>query len=76
MFTLLGAISILFSCNTQPTSASKEERFSLYNRGISITTDNETGCKYILTHGDYGGGITPLMLSDGTQDCERESSND
>lgn len=77
---LFGAMGIMMACGSMSTDAdsemstntNSEERFSEYNEDLSITTDKITGCKYIIYSDVHigAGGITPLMLSDGTQDCE------
>lgn len=60
---------ILTACGTVSTSANKKAKFNVYDEELTISTDTETGCKYILFE---KGGITPLMLNDGTQDCRRD----
>lgn len=71
---ILGLVVILTACGTASTSADREERFTVYDRYLTITTDKETGCKYIvldIRDGYAGaGGVTPLMLPNGTQDCK------
>lgn len=50
--------------------AQAESRYDrLYNDNLEISTDNETGCKYIAYLGYNRGGITPLLKIDGTPDC-------
>ncbi len=69
----IGVIFILVSCSSTVSEAEKESRFSNYYDYLGVTTDKETGCKYIViykhTAEGVGAGITPLMLPDGTQDC-------
>lgn len=73
-FGLLIMALILTACASTTTEADKEERFSTMDRYLTITTDKETGCKYIVYSewSGYGaaGGITPLMQNNGKQDCE------
>lgn len=69
----LGCIFILTACATTSTSAEKESRFTNSDRYLVITTDKETGCKYLVyrewSGQGMGAGITPLLKSDGTVDC-------
>ena len=69
----IGVISILVSCSSTVSEANKESRFTAYDNYLTVTTDKETGCKYIVIYNKsidgIGAGITPLMLPDGTQDC-------
>jgi hypothetical protein len=46
------------------------ERFS--HSDMYITTDNKTGCKYLIYKDVNEGGLTPLLKSDGTPDCGGE----
>jgi hypothetical protein len=63
------SVLLLSACGT--VEASKESRFTETDGYLDITTDKETGCKYLIsTEHNFGGGITPLLKSDGTPDCE------
>lgn len=46
----------------------EKDRFS--NSNYYIILDRVTGCKYLEYYNTYGGGVTPLLKSDGTPDCE------
>lgn len=48
----------------------EKERFAGMTGNISIITDKETGCKYIRERYGQGVGLTELLKSDGTPDCE------
>lgn len=66
-------ITGLTSCNKADQQTEiKQERFTNgYNSILDITTDKETGCKYIIINdtGDFK-DIEPLLKADGTPDCE------
>ena len=69
----LCVLIVLAACGTVSTSADRGDRFTDHDSRLTVTTDLETGCKYIVYHwktvNSGVGGITPRMLPDGTQDC-------
>jgi len=70
---ILTAFIVLTACGTTSTNAGKEPRFTNADGYLFITEDTKTGCKYLVFRqmgGQSGGaGITPLLKSDGTADC-------
>lgn len=58
----------------QKAKAEKEELFTYRDEYLSITTDKETGCQYIILRSpsSYGDGvsITPRLKPDGTPYCK------
>lgn len=78
LLAIIGFVLLLGACaETEATSTNESEesgRFTVRDERITITEDTVTGCKYIIydrtsaTVG--GGGFTPLMKADGTQDCD------
>lgn len=70
---ILTVFIVLTACGTTSTNAKKESRFTANDRYLFISEDTKTGCKYLIyreLHGQSGGaGITPLLKSDGTADC-------
>lgn len=67
IYILLIILLLVSACSS--TEASREERFTVNDKALYITTDKETGCKYLLFDWNRVGGITPLLKSDGTPDC-------
>lgn len=70
---------ILTGCSTASTGSQESQdkkRFNNYNQDLIITTDNKSGCKYIIFSGYNEGGITPLLKADGTPDCESKSETE
>lgn len=66
------AAIILAACGAAPAGETKtESRFVGQSASdhLQVVEDTETGCRYILYDGYKNGGITPLMLPDGTQSC-------
>lgn len=71
---LLMATILLVACGSDTTEAEKEGRFTEHNEDLSVTTDTETGCKYVILamtggNASFAADIEPLMTSDGQQDC-------
>lgn len=62
---------ILWGCE-QSIEEPKDDsvRFTGLHGNISIVTDNETGCKYLRERYGQGVGLTILLKSDGTPDCD------
>lgn len=60
------------ACNTTESGkeTSEEDRFTKNSHALYVTTDKETRCKYLVFDWSNKGGITPLLKSDGTPDCE------
>lgn len=57
--------------NAEPKSAanayySRFTRETTEDINLQMETDHETGCRYLIAGGQ---GITPLLKSDGTPDC-------
>lgn len=73
LFIILSVFIVLTACGTTSTNAEKETRFTANDRYLFITEDKKTGCKYLvyreLIGQGMGAGITPLLKSDGTADC-------
>jgi hypothetical protein len=68
---------IITGCENQQivtTPKNDESRFAGLQGEITIVTDNETGCKYLREKYGTGYGmtigLTVLMRSDGTPDCD------
>lgn len=66
----LSLISLTACGVAEANQEEKEERFTDYDNHFMMTTDKETGCKYLIYDWDRGAGITPLLKQDGTPDCE------
>nr|BDD45846.1 hypothetical protein 6 [Bacillaceae bacterium] len=56
--------------STLSPSSAASDVYKRQDYNISITTDTQTGCRYLIFDGDRRGGITPLLKSDGTPDCQ------
>ena len=71
---LLLVVLVLSACSLQVEGEGKgNERFSTTSTnefGLYIVKDKETNCKYLEYSEDRKGGITPLLKSDGTPDCD------
>lgn len=67
---LLAIIAIITTaCGT--AEAGKQSRFTNYSGShMEISEDTVTGCKYLVYSISNKGGITPLLKSDGTVDCD------
>lgn len=68
---LMFALVACASDNNSVVEAEKEGRFNTYDEMLHITTDKETGCKYLIFNNYMSntGGITPLLNKDGVADC-------
>ncbi|MGD7047013.1 hypothetical protein FZC83_02095 [Rossellomorea marisflavi] len=67
LFLIASCSLFLGACGQ--VQANQKERFSSHNHMLSVSKDSETGCKYLILEWDKRGGITPLLKSDGTPDC-------
>ncbi|PAD70591.1 hypothetical protein CHH83_01970 [Bacillus sp. 7586-K] len=65
---IMSSVFVLGSCSSVEADDSRFDNSSLY-----ISSDNETGCKYLIYEGYKLGGITPLLKSDGTPDCGKNN---
>jgi uncharacterized protein YcfL len=71
LLLLFLTLGILTACNSNNAEATYKDRFTKYDEQLEITTDMETGCKYIiLFNGVNQAGITPLLTSQGTPYCK------
>jgi hypothetical protein len=73
--TTIGILLLLTACGSTPTSAEKESRFTDFDNNLVITTDKETGCKYIVFYvaglDRSAGAMTPLLQPNGTPNCNK-----
>jgi len=66
VFIGVSSLALLTSCSSVAAEDTKEQRFD--NSHVTIMTDKETECKYIVLN-DNGIAITPLLTEDGKPDC-------
>lgn len=69
--TIIFSLSACAAAGGSNVDAEKEARFTEHDNYLVITTDKETGCRYLI-YDDFhsnNGGITPLLNSVGVPDC-------
>jgi hypothetical protein len=67
------SIFMLTACGSAKVEGKDKERFVYHNTGdtnLYVVEDTETNCKYLQFEGYREGGITTLLKSDGTPDCD------
>ena len=67
--TLIGYSAHAQTAEPKPSANAYSSRFTRETTediNVQMETDHETGCRYLIAEGQ---GITPLLKSNGTPDC-------